>query len=141
MKHFLKIENNAIVEAPKTIERNGYTIYGYNSEDNAEMLLKDGYAEFPYCASAYEIKDGKIVERQPQPAPQKTVFSKLQIRRACRALGIEDKLNRLIEYNENFYRDWHDAEEIDLTDSMIQQAIEAQILTQEQINQIKDFLK
>ena len=141
MKHYFKIENYAIVEAPKTIERNGYTIYGYNAENNSEMLIQDGYAEFPYTASAYEIKDGKIVERQPQPIPQKTVFSKLQIRRACRALGLEDKLNRLIEYNENFYRDWHDAEEIDLTDSMIQQAIEAQILTQEQINQIKDFLQ
>jgi hypothetical protein len=38
----------------------------------------------------------------------------LQIRRACRTLGIEDKLNALLKSNEIFAADWADAQNIDL---------------------------
>ena len=140
MKHYLKIENNQIVEAPETIVKNGYTIYGYNSEDNEAMLIQDGYTAYPKNAYAYEIKDGKIVEKQPQPTPQKTIFTKLQIRRACRALQLQQKLELLLSYNEHFYRDWTDAQQIDFNDELIQQAIQTGIFTAEEIQSIKDAI-
>lgn len=140
MKHYLKIENNQIVEAPETIVKNGYTIYGYNSEDNEAMLIQDGYTAYPKNAYAYEIKDGKIVEKQPQPIPQKTIFTKLQIRRACRALQLQQKLELLLSYNEHFYRDWTDAQQIDFNDELIQQAIQTGIFTAEEIQSIKDAI-
>lgn len=140
MKYYLKIENNQIVEAPETIVKNGYTIYGYNSEDNETMLLQDGYAVYPKNAYAYEVKEGKIVQKQPQPIVEETVYTKLQIRHACRALELEQKLDDLISSNERFYHEWTDAQEIDLNDPLIPQAIEAGVFTQEEFNQIKDFL-
>jgi hypothetical protein len=42
------------------------------------------------------------------------IFTKLQIRRACRALGLEEKLNTLLQSNEIFAADWTDAQDIDL---------------------------
>lgn len=141
MKHYLKIENNAVIEAPKTIVKDVYTIYGYNSEDNEAMLLEDGYTIYPKAACYYQIKNGQIVEKQPEPEEEIHVYSKLKIRRACRELGIEDKLTNLIQSSQQFYMDWHDAQDIDLNDPMIIQAVQAGILTQEQINAIKEILK
>lgn len=140
MKHYLKIENNQIVEAPEIIVKNGYTIYGYNAEDNEAMLIQDGYTAYPKHAYDYEIKDGKIVEKQPQPIPQKTIFTKLQIRRACRALELQQKLDELINYNAQFYRDWADAQQIDMNDELIQQAVQTGIFTAEEIQSIKDAI-
>lgn len=140
MKYYLKIENNQIVEASEIIVKNGYTIYGYNSEDNEAMLIQDGYTAYPKHAYDYEIKDGKIVEKQPQPIPEKTTFTKLQIRRACRALELEQKLDELINYNAQFYRDWADAQQIDMNDELIQQAVQTGIFTAEEIQSIKDAI-
>lgn len=140
MKYYLKIQENTVVEAPNIIVKNGYTIYGYNDENNETMLLQDGYSIYPKNAYAYEVKDGKIVQKQPQPIVEETVFTKLQIRHACRALELEQKLDDLISSNERFYHQWTDAQEIDLNDPLISQAIEAGVFTQEEFNQIKDFL-
>lgn len=140
MKHYLKIENNEIVEAPKTVERNGYTIYGYNSEDNQPMLLEDGYIAYPKARPYYEIKNGQIVEKQPQPTPQKTIFTKLQIRRACRALDLQKKLDLLLSSNQQFYDDWHDAQQIDLNDELMQQAVQMGAFTTAEIQSIKDAI-
>ena len=140
MKHYLKIENNQIVEAPETIVKNGYTIYGYNSEDNEAMLIQDGYTAYPKNAYAYEIKDGKIVEKQPQPIPQNTIFTKLQIRRACRALDLQKKLDLLLSSNQQFYDDWHDAQQIDLNDELMQQAVQMGAFTTAEIQSIKDAI-
>jgi len=63
MKYYLKIQENTVVEAPNVIVKNGYTIYGYNDEANEAMLLQDGYTAYPKNAYAYEVKDGKIVEK------------------------------------------------------------------------------
>ncbi len=52
------------------------------------------------------------------------IFSKLQIRRACRSLNLETKLDLLLG-NEIFRKDWNDAQEIDLSDPVLLQALEA----------------
>lgn len=67
----------------------------------------------------------------------KTIFSKLQIRRACRELGIESKLNDLLNSNEIFASDWSDAQDIDLADSILLQALKEGKFTDEEIDKIK----
>ena len=104
------------------------------------MLFADGYAKFPKSGSNYEIKNGQIVEKEPQPAPPQTVFTKLQIRRAMRQLGIEDQLNAIISGNVQFQSDWNDAQDIDLNDSLIQDAIQEGLITQEMIDEIREIL-
>ena len=137
---YLKIDQNEIVEAPYKVNREGKVIYGYNKENNEEMLLQDGYAKFPYGASHYEIKNGQIVEKEPVPPEPQTVFTKLQIRRAMRQLGIEDQLNAILSGNFQFQTDWNDAQDIDLNDSLIQDAIQEGIITQEMIDAIREIL-
>jgi len=137
---YLKIDQNKIVEAPYKVDRNGKTIYGYNKENNEAMLFEDGYAKFPYGASHYEIKNGQIVEKEPVPPEPQTVFTKLQIRRAMRQLGIEDQLNAILSGNFQFQSDWNDAQDIDLNDSLIQDAIQEGIITQEMIDAIREVL-
>lgn len=137
---YLKIDSNKIVEAPYIIEKDGKVIYGYNKENNETMLFHDGYAKFPYGIYAYIIKDEKIVEKEPEPIPKQTTFTKLQIRRAMRQLGIEDELNAILSGNFQFQSDWNDAQEIDLNDSMIQDAISEGLITREMIEAIREVL-
>ena len=139
---YLKIENNKIIEAPYMIEKNGKVIYGFNK--NVDMMLADGYKFFEKQIIDYEIKNNEIVEKpQPAPIPQpiQTEFSKLQIRRAMRKLGKEDKLDELIYSNYTFQNDWNDAQSIDLNDPMILSALASGLITQEDINAIKEVIE
>lgn len=140
MKHYLKIENNKIIEAPKTLVNGDKIIYGYNHQSNDTMLKQDGYTAYPKGVYAYEIKDGVIVEKE-YIQPQQTVFSKLQIRRACRSLGIEDKLDFLLNLSEQIKSDWNDAQDIDLADEMFVRAIEQGVFTEQEIQTIKEIAK
>jgi hypothetical protein len=54
---------------------------------------------------------------------EKKTYSKLFIRRACRALGIEYKLNGILNTNALFRVDWTDATEINLNDPILLQAL------------------
>lgn len=72
----------------------------------------------------------------PEP-PQQTVFSKLQIRRAMRALGIEAKLDALLAASHTFAADWADAQDIDLADLVLVEALAAGSITAEEIEEIK----
>lgn len=137
---YLKIDQNEIVEAPYKVERDGKIIYGYNKENNEPMLFADGYAKFPKSKSNYEIKDGQIVEKEPTPPEPQSVFTKLQIRRAMRQLGIEHELNTILSGNVQFQSDWNDAQEIDLNDNLIQDAIQEGLITQEMIDTIREIL-
>lgn len=136
---YLKIDQNKIVEAPYTIERNGKVIYGYNKPNNEAMLFEDGYAKFPKSADNYEIKNGQIVEKEPTPYV-KNIFTKLEIRRAMRQLGIEDQLNTILNENPQFKIDWDDAQEINLNDPLIQNAIKEGIISQELIERLREIL-
>ena len=133
MKHYLKIENNSIVEAPFKTVIDGDTVYGYNAESNDKNLKKAGYKAYNKPAYEYEIKDGAIVERQPV-IYQQSIWTKLQIRRAFRALGIEDQLDLLLQAYPDLKKDWTDAVEIDLDDPALSG------LDSALIKQIKDYL-
>ena len=137
---YLKIDQNKIIEAPYIIERNGKTIYGYNKPSNEEMLAADGYNKFELPASFYKIEDENIVEMNLNIPQEKNVFTKLEIRRAMRQLGIEDTLNYILSTNQQFKNDWNDAQEIDLTDPIIQDAITSGLISQETIDLIKGIL-
>ena len=126
--YYLKIENGIIKQAPHIVKINNYTIYGYDSEQNEENLLKAGYTKFSKPAGYYEIKDGAITEKQPQ-IEEKTVFTKLQIRRAFRALNIEDELDSILQSNPALKKDWNEAVQIDLQDQQITSIIEAGLLS------------
>lgn len=70
----------------------------------------------------------KLADREAKKTAQaleKTTFTKLQIRRAFRALEQESSLDLLLANNETFRKDWADAIEIDLSDALTQQAITA----------------
>lgn len=82
----------------------------------------------------------KPVISEPEE-PEKTVFSKLAIRRACRTLGLEGKLNAMLEASEVFRADWTDAQDIDLADPVLLQALAAGTFTEEEINSIKNSLQ
>ena len=74
------------------------------------------------------------------PAKQKerTVFAKLEIRRAMRSLGIEQKLDVLLSQNETFRKDWQDAREIDLNDEITKKALESGGITENEIFKIRE---
>ena len=74
------------------------------------------------------------------PATQKerTVFAKLEIRRAMRSLGIEEKLDALLSQNETFRKDWQDAREIDLNDEITKKALESGGITENEIFKIRE---
>lgn len=135
---YLKIENNRIVEAPKNLITNEYKIYGYNQKTNQKMLLRDGYTQYPKSKYNYEIVNGEIVEKQITPV-ENTIFSKLEIRRACRELNIEDKLNTVLNYNDEIKSDWNDAQVIDLNDEMFKTAVSLGVFSVNQINEIKEY--
>lgn len=135
-KHYLKIENNTIIEAPEKINRNGYTVYGYNAENNEQMLIADGYAIYPYSKYSYEIIDGEIVKKKDIIHLQ-TVFNKLEIRRKLRQAGLQQDLDNLLASYPQFKKDWQDAVEIDLEEQTIANAIQAGLITQEMIDAIR----
>ena len=85
-----------------------------------------------HCYDYLEVQDGKVILLKGSDRENKikqkildenNVFTKLQIRRAMRALGNEDELDTLLANNSGFQKDWNDASEIDLSDSMVQQAL------------------
>ena len=83
-----------------------------------------------------EIEEWEREHPQPPP-PEQTVFSKLAIRRAMRALGIETKLDAILAGSATFRADWTDAQEIDLADPVLAEALAAGGLTAEEIASIK----
>lgn len=137
---YLKIVDGKIVEAPKYIIRGDLQIFGYNR--NADLMQQDGYTYYPKKAVFYQIKDDVIVQKKvEQPiVEKKRNYSKLEIRRACRALNLQDKLNKLINADEQFAADWADATQIDLNDVMFIKAIEVRLFEQQQIDAVKHYI-
>ena len=79
-------------------------------------------------AAGYVRADAPV--RKPQ-----SVFTKLQIRRALRALNQESLLDSALE-NEAFRKDWNDAQEIDLEDEVFKQALVAKGISERQMRQV-----
>lgn len=78
-------------------------------------------------ANDFLIKDGQT-------------YSKLAIRRACRELGIEYKLNGILNTNSLFAADWADAQNIDLADPVLIEALKDGAFTDDDIENIKNMI-
>ena len=81
-------------------------------------------------ADGYRAMTGEEVaaaqaETARTAALERTVFTKLQIRRAMRSLGLEATLDALLDSDAVFKTDWTDALEIDLSDRATVQALAA----------------
>ena len=111
----------------------------YNAEGkkapNAVEVLRDGkiVTKFnPALDPEWREENGYTIEK-----PDRTVYTKLKIRRAMRALGMEDALDALIASSSVFAHDWADAQEIDLADPVMVQAMAAGGVTEEEIEAIR----
>ena len=122
MKYY-KIENSQIkdVTFPKISEAKRLELNHIKVEyDGAVELADDG------------------VNLIPATQKERTVFAKLEIRRAMRSLGIEQKLDALLSQNETFRKDWQDAREIDLNDEITKKALESGGITENEIFKIRE---
>ena len=122
MKYY-KIENGQIkdVTFPKISEAKRLELNHIKVEyDGAVELAEDG------------------VNLIPAKQKERTVFAKLEIRRAMRSIGIEEKLDALLSQNETFRKDWQDAREIDLNDEITKIALESGGITENEILKIRE---
>lgn len=69
------------------------------------------------------------------------IYSKLSIRRACRKLNLESKLDTLLSSNATFKADWDDANEIDLNDNVTSQALRTNAFTDDEYDSIIGVLE
>ena len=114
-------ENKLILDAEKNIFKVVYLPLALTDQE-----IETRYSEVDVTDFEITIPYGK--------------YTKLQIRRACRALGIESKLNDLLKSDAIFAADWSDAQEIDLQDEILKQALMQGNFTQTDIQQIKDVI-
>lgn len=118
---YAKIENGKIVFPP---HNDGNHI---NVDLDPIWLAEHGFRD---------MTEEELAPYQPKP-PEQTVFTKLAIRRAMRALGIEGKLDALLNASSVFRADWTDAVEIDLADPVLLRALASGGLTEYEIEQVK----
>ena len=102
----------------------------YNVHLDPAWLAEHGFTD---------MSEEEIAPFLPKPTEQ-TVFSKLAIRRAMRTLGIEEKLDSLLNASDTFRADWTDAQEIDLADPVLLAALASGGLTEQEISQIKSTI-
>lgn len=121
---FAKIENGAVIFPP---HNDGNKI---NVHLDPAWLAEHGYTD---------MSEEELAPYRPAP-PEQTVFSKLAIRRAMRSLGIEAKLNALLDASDTFRADWTDAQEIDLADPVLLEALASGGLSENEIAQIKNTI-
>lgn len=96
-------------------------------------LLVGGAAVFN--PSAEQLLAAGYVRADAPVRRSQSVFTKLQIRRALRALGQEAVLDTALA-NEAFRKDWNDAQDIDLEDDVFRQALAAQGITERLMRQV-----
>ena len=117
---YVKIINDKIIFPPHNC---GNII---NVHLNKAWLEENGYIDITQQQLKKYIK----------PKEQTKIYSKLEIRRAMRKLGIEDKLNLILNSNEIFKADWTDAQEINLNDQIFIQALNLGGITNQEIQLI-----
>lgn len=141
---YIKFENGKAIEAPAVKKTEAGTIFGYNHECNEKMLLADGWMKYEDNAPLNKLKfeNGEIkVKESSTVAIKKTKFTKLQIRRYLRKAGKEHDLDRALFKNREFKKDWEDAQEIDINDDMIKEAIKDNIISEDLITLIQNECK
>lgn len=113
-------------------------------KDNAEYVVaKRVYVPLTMEDEAIQAKYTQVDENdfqlKVQAEKQDGIYTKLFIRRACRALGLQEKLNALLASNEYFSADWADAQQINLNDPMFLEALKQGTFTDQEIETIKKF--
>lgn len=127
-----RIENDKLIPAPPNFRTPaGEWIINFNL--SPELMTLYGFTLTEADAEEWR-------KLHPAPKPAQTVFSKLAIRRAMRSLGIEGKLNALLDASDTFRADWTDAQEIDLADPVLTAALATGGITDEEIAQIKSLI-
>lgn len=78
------------------------------------------------------------MNRSPIPPmpPRQSVFTRYQIRTACRALDLESKLDALIASSVDFALFWGEVLDVDLNNPMTQAALAAGTFTSEEIEAV-----
>jgi hypothetical protein len=97
-----------------------------------------GYVEYngTHPVEYLDIVDGKPVELEiPEPEFPK-VYTKNQIRTACIKLGLEEKLDNILEAYPKFRLFWNECLEVDLDYEMTRQALALGEFSDEDINNI-----
>ena len=122
---YAKIEEGKIILPP------------HNDGDHYNVHLDPQWLE---AHGFRDMSEEELAPYRPKP-PEQTVFSKLSVRRAMRELGIEAKLDALLNASATFRADWTDAQEIDLADPVLLQALSQGGLTEQEIEQIKNIIK
>ncbi len=120
---YAKIENGVAVFPP---HNDGNRI---NVHLDPAWLAEHGYVN---------MTEEEIAQYAPSSEPVQNIFTKLQIRRAMRALEMESVLDAILAGNATFAVDWADAQEIDLADPVFASAITAAGITEEQIAAVKN---
>lgn len=129
-----KIENDQLIPAPVNFRTPaGQWIMGFN-------LSPAKMNEYGFTMTEADAEEWRRQHPQPAP-PEQTIFTKLSIRRAMRELGIEEKLDNLLNTSAQFKADWTDAQEIDLADPVLIVALQDGSITSEEIAQIKQIAK
>lgn len=91
---------------------------------NGAFLPKDNNGTDAWNTYAAWLAAGNTPDAYVPPvAPERTTFTKLAIRRACRRLNVEAQLNALIAASPEFASDWADAQEINLSDPVLVSAL------------------
>ena len=114
---WLKEQNDKLIPPPVNFRTaDGATVFNFDLDQ--DMLLRHGWRDW----TSDEIAAWQEAHPAPEP-PRQTVFSKLAIRRAMRTLGIEAKLDALLSSSDTIRADWQDAQEIDLADPVLAEAL------------------
>lgn len=124
-----RIENDTLIPAPLNFRTpDGRWIMNFNL--SPEMMNQYGFTMTEEEAEEWR-------KEHPEPEPVRNIYTKLAIRRAMRELGIEAKLDGLLNASAQFRADWTDAQEIDLADPVLLAALQSGSITAEEIAQIK----
>ena len=127
-----KIENDKLIPAPLNFRTPAGWIMNFNS--SPELMNQYGFT-----LTEAEAEEWRKQHPQPPP-PEQTIYSKLAIRRAMRELGIEEKLDGLLNASAQFRADWTDAQDIDLSDPVLIAALQAGSITAEEIAAVKRIM-
>ena len=98
---------------------NGHINYHYTNTINRNHRND----ESTIYRSAQDFSNFHLVYPISIPESKPHIFTKLQIRRAMRKLGVEDTLDSALSVSGIFAADWQDAQNIDLNDPIFSQAI------------------
>lgn len=137
LPEYLEKDGFMVPCVPANFERLGILVRVDAIPDQGKTIT-ESHGEF-VNGQWVEVIDEQLTPQEIETAEKtaKTTFSKLAIRRAMRALGMEDALNNAIQQNTVFAADWQDAVEINLTDEIVSSAILAAGFTSADINAIK----